>query len=469
MGYPSQSIKYLYDHLPAFAKNIMASAYGLRERHARYGEHYSRWFRFLVDSQWWDDERLLDLQRKELRNFLQDVLLSTPYYRVRRDYGAACELAQMPILSKQEVRKHIDTLVHDKLSGMKIRMVQTSGTSGTPLRFPVTNECFEREYAFRALHYSWAGVHLNGSERIAVCAGHPVAVHNRKVPPFWVYDWANNWLVLSSYHLSQKNLRSYIKTIEKFQPVLLVGYPSSLYILARARLRYGRKTLPLRGVFTGSETLVGFQREKIEEAFGVKVFNWYGNTEMCGNIVECTEGELHVKLEHSVVEVLNDEGAPCSEGQRGRLVCTGFGNKAFPLIRYDTGDEATLAPSSKSKCGRGGILIQEVHGRREDYVFTPDGRMVGRLDHLFKGKDHVIEGQLVQNKIEELLIRIVKSEEFTTDDEREILREAKARLGDSIAVRFEYRENIPRGPNGKFKFIVSSLDQQALLSELLDQ
>ncbi len=467
MGLGLHLVRDLYEKSPAFLKNVMATLYGFRERYARYGEHYTRWLRFLEESQWWDLEQLMNFQRTELSGFIEDALRWVPYYRARHVYLAAGDLSQMPVLSKQEVRKHLRSFLHDGLSRLKVRMVQTSGTTGTPLRFPVTLECFEREYAFRALHYSWAGVRLDSREPIAVCAGHPVVAHNRVSPPFWVYDWANNWLVLSSYHLSPKNLRAYVRVLERFQPVLLVGYPSSLYILAGAYQRFGTRPLSLRGVFTGSETLQTFQREKIEGAFGVKTFNWYGNTEMCANIVECEAGELHLKVEHSAVEIINDDGTACGQGQRGKLVCTGFGNRAFPLIRYDTGDEVTLSSSAISQCGRGGILVQEVHGRREDYVFTPDGRMVGRLDHLFKGKNHVIEGQLVQEKLEELLIRIVKSEQFTPEDEIEILQEARKRLGDSIAFRIEYTEHIARGPNGKFKFLVSSLDQQTLLNEFL--
>lgn len=465
MSYGSRFLHTWYYALPSGLKDVVASGYGLIERRARYGWHYFRFLRFLEESQWWENDALVAYQRDQVEQFLRATLQATPYYSSREVYRTAQNIEQLPLLPKQEVRKHVGEL-RSSLR-MKTRVGQTSGTTGTPLTFPISMECFQREYAFRALHYSWGGVRLNSAEKIAICAGHPIAFHGRTRPPFWVHDHANRWLLLSSYHLTQKNLRAYVKELELYQPVLIGGYPSSIYLLAAAYLRYGQVSLPLRAVFTGSETLFPFQRELIERAFGVKVFNWYGNSEMCANIVECEKGEMHLKLEHSYVEVLDEHDNPCGPGETGRLVCTGFGNYAFPLVRYDVGDLVTVSKLVKSRCGRGGLLINEVVGREEDYIFTPDGRMVGRLDHLFKGVDNVIEAQLQQDKLDELTIRIVKSSTFTRENEFDILRQARQRLGDAIRLKVEYVDAIPRGKNGKFRFIQSALNQQAALRELV--
>ncbi len=132
----------------------------------------------------------------------------------------------------------------------------------------------------------------------------------RKHPPFWTYDLANNMLMFSSYHLTGKNLPSYVRELERFQPLVLTGYPSSLYLLALAYEKYGTGKLHLRSAFTSSETLFDFQREKISSAFGVKVFNYYGNTEMCSNAMQCEHGTIHLKMEYSYVEVLNGAEQP---------------------------------------------------------------------------------------------------------------------------------------------------------------
>jgi hypothetical protein len=114
---------------------------------------------------------------------------------------------------------------------------------------------------------------------------------------------------------------------------------------------------------------------------------------MCGNIVECKFGERHMKYEHSCMEVLDQRGDPVPSGGTGRLVCTGFGNLAFPLVRYDIGEVVTVSRSQTAKCGRGGLLVDQVVGGAEDYIIGADGRMVGRLDYLFKDSENVIEAR----------------------------------------------------------------------------
>ncbi len=185
---------------------------------------------------------------------------------------------------------------------------------------------------------------------------------------------------------------------------------------------------------------------------------------MCANIVECEHSEYHLKLEHSFVEVLDNENRPVGPGGTGQLVCTGFGNFAFPLIRYEIGDVVTLSTSQVSKCGRGGVLIERVLGRMEDYIVGGDGRLVGRLDHLFKESTNVAEAQIVQHEPGTVVLRIVKNDSYGLRDERALREEAALRLGSETNVSIEYVTTIPRTSNGKFRFIESSLDQKEFLA-----
>jgi phenylacetate-CoA ligase len=397
------------------------------------------------------------------------VVPSTPFYRDRPgtpELARSGKLEDLPLLSKAEVRSNRNAFLNAAEAGRPQRVVHTSGTTGQALVFPVSQRCFQREYAFRELHYRWGGVSQVSRDRFAFCAGHPVAPPAQTRPPFWTHDRANGHLYFSSYHLAAANLGAYVRELERFDPVLLAGYPSSLYVLALAHLRLGRGRVRPRCVYTFSETLLSFQRSAIEQSFGCKVFNWYGNTEMSANIVECEKGELHLKYEHSFVEVLDDDNRPCGPGQTGRLVCTAFGNPAFPLIRYDIGDTVRLSGRAQSLCGRGGLLVDEVLGRAEDYILTPDGRLAGRLDHLFKDSINVLEAQIVQTTVEEVVLRIARGADFSERDEQSILAEARVRLGPAVRIRFDYVERIPRSVGGKFRFIVSTLNQEEALSRI---
>jgi phenylacetate-CoA ligase len=471
MSYGSRLTKTLYYSLPRTVKNLFSTVYGFQQRRERYGKDFEKTLSFLEESQYWNNERLKQYQNKCAGAFIVEAAQKVQYYSGQKsfaEYLKGQDIRTLPILSKDQVRENLTGLYARDLSKIPHRWAHTSGTTGKSLVFPLSKYCFQREYAFRSMHYQWGGVSMQGRDRVATCAGHPVALSDRKMPPFWVYDWSNNWLFFSSYHLSEKNLPAYISELEKFDPVMLHGYPSSVYLLALAFEKYGGKKLNLRSIYVSSETLLGFQRKRIEEAFGVKVYNWYGNSEMCANIVECERGELHLKLEHSLVEILNENDQECQPGQTGRLVCTGFGNSAFPLIRYEIGDSVTIASDQRAKCGRSGQLIEQVNGREEDYVITRDGRFVGRLDHIFKDSRNVIEAQLFQKSVDELIIRIKKKDVYSTKDELAITKEARLRLGKNIEIKFEYVDHISRTANGKFRFMLSYVDQSKILSQMRD-
>jgi phenylacetate-CoA ligase len=167
---------------------------------------------------------------------------------------------------------------------------------------------------------------------------------------------------------------------------------------------------------------------------------------------------MHTQPLHSVLEVVDEQGHPIEEGQEGIIVGTGLDNWAMPLIRYKVGDVA-IPISKQCSCGRGYPLVERIVGRIEDYVVTPEGRYIGRLDHVFKHDLHVVEAQLIQEELDLLLVRVVKDIGYSDKDTSEILHELRNRLGNSMRLEFEFVPRIPREPNGKFRFVVSRVDK----------
>lgn len=468
MAYGSNWQKSIYYLSPSWGKTVLSSCYGLFERRQRYGRTFWSTFNDLRRLEYEPNEVLIAHQLRHLKQFLIAARNEVRHYKelFRRcrfspeTLERADQLSELPILNKETVRTLMSDLISRNLPSYSPRWVHTSGTTGKALQFPLSSSCFQREYAFRAQHYSWGKVGLVSREPKAFLAGHPVVKSGSCKPPFWTYDLWNNWLLFSSYHMTEENLRFYVREFERFSPVMIGGYPSSLCLLAAAYHQWGRRTLALRAVYSASETLFAHQRKLIESAFRCKVFVWYGNTEMCGNIVECEQGGFHGQLAHSYMEVLDDSGRPAEEGH---LVCTGFGNSAFPLVRYDTGDMVRLARNQHCGCGRAGLLFESVIGRVEDYILTPDGRFVGRLDHLFKDAIQVVEAQLEQSDPTEVIIRIVPRSNYTHQDERRIESEARLRLGPDIRLRFEYVRALKRTAAGKSRFILSTLNANRVL------
>ena len=147
--------------------------------------------------------------------------------------------------------------------------------------------------------------------------------------------------------------------------------------------------------------------------------------------------------------------SPLGPQEPGQLVVTGLLAEEMPLIRYRIGDRGALSDELCS-CGRGLPLLQSIEGRSDDLILTPDGRRVGRLDPIFKADIAIREAQIVQESLQHITVRLVPTQGYTPADGEAIIQALRQRVGD-MAVSLEPVAEIPRGPNGKFRAVVSRL------------
>jgi phenylacetate-CoA ligase len=439
--------KKLYDSLPVWLQTLAANVVSSRNFRQKYGQVFHQTLDRLAQNEKKSRDELMHDQQQALKRSLAYALQHVSYYREHR--FSPDNLGDWPILEKQTVAASPEQFLSDEFSPGELMELHSSGTTGTPLAVKFSRDYHQMEMAFRWRHKAWAGVPFLSSS--AYISGHPLVPASQTRPPFWRVDRVEKRLLCSSYHLAPQNLPAYVEALAKFAPDFVHGYPSSLYVLAQYMFEKNVEKVRPRAVFTASETLLDFQRTAIEAAFGAKVFNWYGNTEMTCNIIQCATGNLHYRTDYGLLELLED----------GTMICTGLNNLAMPMIRYRVGDVA-VARDGVCACGCAFPLIERIEGRIEDYVRTPDGRFVGRLDHLFKDVHHVREAQIVQTRLDELVLRIVKADGFSSKDEQIILKEARMRLGDAMAIRFEFVDRIERTAAGKFRFIVSQLPREQL-------
>ena len=143
--------------------------------------------------------------------------------------------------------------------------------------------------------------------------------------------------------------------------------------------------------------------------------------------MQCPDGRYHVDTEFCVVEIEPHDEGP--DWVRGEVIATGFANRAMPLIRYRTGDVATLRKHGGCPCGRSRPVIDELDGRIEDYVVTPDGRRIGRMDHVFKDALGSRKRRSCRPTPDAILVRIVPRPGYGADAQARIDREFRARLG----------------------------------------
>jgi len=278
--------------------------------------------------------------------------------------------------------------------------------------------------------------------------------------PFWRNNSYNNQLLFSLYHMSPDNLELYVDKLHETDALYANGYPSALHLVARNMLAAGT-TLPrgqLKAVFTSSESLLAFQRADIEEAFGAKVWDRYGSAEFAVSMTGCEEQNLHVDMEFCIVEVEPMEET--DEYVRGPLLVTGLANDATPFLRYRIGDVGTRL-KAPCPCGRPGDVFLDVDGRIEDFIVTPSGRRIGRMDHIFKSMDQVEEAQILQSSPNEIDVVFVPGRGFNAATEAKLRREFRARIGDGITVHLHSVSEIDRESNGKFRAVKSTIAKLA--------
>ena len=302
----------------------------------------------------------------------------------------------------------------------------------------------------------WAGFEFG--RPYATLFGRFVVPPSARRPPYWRLNPSWNQLFLSPLHLNDETAPLYLDAMRDHGAEALESYPSSAYILARHAEAAGR-VLPLRCVFTTSEPLLAHQRRVIEERFRCRVFDTYSQAERVMFSSECeTHDGHHVYDEYGVTELVDETGAPVAVGTVGRVVATGLHNFGMPLIRYALRD-ATAMSGRACACGRTLALAAAVATKEEDVLVSPDGRMLSAslLTSVFKSVDTVAASQVLQDRPDEVTVRVVPRDGFSEGDERAIERGLHARLGDGVRVRFERVSEIPLSGRGKFRWVISSV------------
>ncbi|MDZ7270188.1 MAG: hypothetical protein ONB30_04370 [candidate division KSB1 bacterium] len=423
----------------------------------RYTGRFAQYWKQLMESQWYDEGRLRELQNDFLRALVAHCYEHVPYYtELFRSLGlhptdiqTVEDLPKLPLLEKETLRGQEERFVARGRPRWLLRRAHTSGTTGKPLTVYRDLDNVVYEYATLQRQWLWGG--LRSSDRLATLKGEKRVPADRNKPPFWRYSPSERKLVMSSYHLSRRNAEAYIEALRTFKPAGLEGYPSSIYALARFMAEQGI-TLPLRAVFTTSETLEPRQRRLIEEVFCCRVFDYYGQAERVVAIHTCEQGRYHVLPEYGIAEFLPVEGA--EGGKVYELVGTGLHNFAMPLLRYRLGDTLRIS-GERCPCGRSYPTVEAIMGRRDNYLVTPSGALIGRLDHVFKGARHIVEAQLVQDVVDRVEVRIVPDRGFETSDADYVRRKLQERVGSRMQVSVRIVERIPRSKAGKFRAVVS--------------
>ncbi|NUO62032.1 MAG: phenylacetate--CoA ligase family protein [Gemmatimonadaceae bacterium] len=457
-----ESLVRAYHALPPALRSAVVTLRGLQLASWRYGPESDRLRDEALARERWSFEEWTRWREERLAFVLWRAATRVPFYeelwsarRQRGDRSSFERLENWPVLEKESLRRDPAAFVADDRDPRRMFHDHTSGTTGKSLDVWLSRETVREWYALHeARTRAWNGVARG--DRWAILGGQLVAPAAQTRPPFWVWNAALRQLYMSAYHIAPATVPHYVAALRDHRVTYVLGYPSALFALAREVLARDIGAPRLRVAILNAEPLLDHQRETIAEAFGCAVRETYGMSEIVAAASECGHGTVHLWPEAGFLEVL-DGRDPVPDGATGDLVSTGLLNADMPLIRYRVGDRGARAASNVScTCGRTLPILAGVEGRSDDVLFTRDGRIVGRLDPVFKSRIPIREAQIVQETLDRVRVRYVPDSGFTSAHGDSVAARIRERMG-AIAVVLEPVDMIPRTANGKFRAVVCNL------------
>jgi phenylacetate-CoA ligase len=170
------------------------------------------------------------------------------------------------------------------------------------------------------------------------------------------------------------NTKRQLKFITDFGTTAVHAIPSYATRIFEVMQELGidpRRDTRLHTLIIGAEPHSEEQRRRIEEMLGVKAYNSFGMSEMCGPGVafECKEQNgLHIWEDYYIVEIVDpDTLEPVPDGEVGEMVLTTINREAMPLLRYRTRDLTRILPGP-CPCGRQHKRLDRMKGRSDDMI-----------------------------------------------------------------------------------------------------
>ncbi len=314
------------------------------------------------------------LQLERLKKVVKKVYQNVPFYRKhfdKRDLTpenilSLSDLKMLPLTTKKDLRDHYPFGMFAVKREEMVRVHASSGTSGKPTVVGYTQNDISM----------WGDI---VARAIAMAGGRPGEVlHNAYGYGLFTgglgLHYGSEKLGMITVPVSGGNMSRQITLLEDFKPTVICGTPSYVLNLAESMEALGKDPASLSlqyGIF-GAEPWSNTMRKTLEGKLGIKACDIYGLSEVIGPgvAIECHEAQdgLHIAEDHFLVEVIHpDTLEPMPEGEVGELVFTSLTKEAFPIIRYRTGDIASIQ-YGKCSCGRTTVKMSRVKGRVDDML-----------------------------------------------------------------------------------------------------
>lgn len=466
-----RSIRNYYFNLPQWCKNAVGFSYNMLPSNVKLGKTYRDFKLLLSRSRSWSRQEIMDYQFRQLQETLCEAYEHVPYYRKTfNEYGVSPDSIKsledvklLPTLTKKDIKNNFHDLVSRGVNPRKHLHTTTGGSTAEPIRF-LQEKGLTRSKERAFIWDGWSRVgYLPGAKTVQL-KGRTVGSPEKNV--FWEYEPIQNFLEMDSNYLKEENIPLYLEAINKFHPEFMIGYPSSIYLIAKYLKENSLSFPDIRAVFLASENVYPWQREMLRDVFHCRIFSHYGHSEMVLLGMECEHSHnLHFYPEYGLLEVLDAEGNPVErEGAHGELVGTSFHNFVMPLIRYKTQDIGVIGPST-CECGRSYPLISDVEGRLQEFIVTADNRLISicvmGAAH-FDVLDHVYETQYYQDTPGKVVFKVVPKSGYNEGHRKLILKSLTEKIGGKVKAEVIEVDSIHRTKSGKHLMIEQKIPLKIL-------
>lgn len=389
-----------------------------------------------------------------INDFKSKAVLKTNYYNRNNknypDLKHLRELEDWPILNKQYLKDHTSDFYSIDGNMFNVRMLSTSGSTGTPLKVKVGVKDLQKR--FKIILKTMLLVGYSPSDCLARISGNDICDDKN----IYRKDYVNNEVFLSAFHMTDSNSKKYQKAILDNNISAIEGYPSSIYLLAKILSENNIKITSVKNIFSTAEKLHTYQKDFIETFFKCRVYDYYGSNEQATFIYTCRKGRMHTSDKTGFVEVVDENNLPTKSGEFGRMLITSLTSHYMPLIRYDIGDTCIVSSVQYCECGEAGIIIDEIIGRDEEIFKTRTGQYITRFSLYLKHLPNFVnESQIILNtKTTQVKLLFTTSIEPVLNSFSVFETLIKEKLGSEYVINYMRVDKIPLTLKGKKKAVI---------------
>ena len=407
--------------------------------------------------------------RQEIESYQLDRLqktvehcMNSPFYRERfkkeglkpSDIKTLEDLRKIPFTTKQDLRDTYPFGIASVPLDQCVRLHSSSGTTGNPTVILHTQKDLE-EWANAVARCLWM-VGCRPNDVFQNTSGYGMFTGGLG------FQYGAELLGMLTVPAAAGNTLRQLKFFTDFGTTVVHAIPSyaaRLYEVMQERGIDPRKDTKLRTLVIGAEPHSEDTRRRIEEMLGVKAYNSFGMSEMCGPGVafECPEQNgMHIWEDYYIVEIVNpDTLEPVPDGEVGELVLTTLKREAMPLLRYRTRDLTRILPGD-CPCGRQHKRLDRMKGRSDDMIILKGVNIfpiqIETILMQFKelASDYLITLETKDNN-DAMTVEVEVADNLSFDDfgklqnlEREITRQLRDEILITPKVRLVPKGSLPK-------------------------